>query len=194
MPILLADSWAELKVGAWFRVKSVAGKDETLTDTGLRERGKGYSMLGVQRCVGGRAEWENMERVQNFTVEPCGQDMVDVGGTLLDCDVYQVTSKAGVEKLWTLLDGPHAGAPIKSEAPTGSFTAKKLQKETLAVGPKSFECTRMEGEEAAGGKRADATRWWSMSFPLGAIKSTSPASQIETVRAGENWGNRPPLP
>jgi hypothetical protein len=194
MPILLADPWAELKVGAWFRVKSVAGKDETLTDTGLRERGKGYSMLGVQKCVGGRAEWENMERVQTLTVQPSGQEMVELGGTLLDCDVYQITSKAGVEKLWTLLDGPHAGAPIKSEAPTGSFTARKLEKETLAVGAKSFECTRMEGEETVGGKRADATRWWSLAYPLGPIKSTSAAAQLETVRAGDSWGNRPPLP
>ena len=53
---------------------------------------------------------------------------------------------------------------------------------------------RVEGEETAGGKKADATRWWSISFPLGFVKSVSPAAQTEVIKAGENWGNRPPLP
>src|SRR6185503_11012523 len=119
-------------------------------------------MLGVQKCIGGRAEWENMERVQNFTVQASGQEMVEVGGTLLDCDVYQITSKAGVEKVWTLIDGPHAGAPIKSESPTVSFLAKKLDKETLTIGSKTFDSTKMEGDETAGGKSGAATRWWSL--------------------------------
>src|SRR6185503_7756416 len=139
-------------------------------------------MLGVQKCIGGRAEWENMERVQNFTVQASGLDMVEVGGTLLDCDVYQVTSKAGVEKVWILIDGPHAGAPVKSEAPTSAFLAKKLDKETLTVGSKTFECTRMEGEETSGGKKGDATRWVSLQYPLGFVKSVGPSGQTEAVK------------
>ena len=63
------------------------------------------AMLGVQKCIGGRSEWENMERMQNLSVQSVGQEMVDVGGELVECDVYQITSKAGVEKLWALL-GP----------------------------------------------------------------------------------------
>jgi hypothetical protein len=194
MPGLLADPWRDLKVGAWFRVKSVSGRDETYTDSGLRERGKGYSMLGVQKCVGGRSEWENMDRVQNFSVQHVGNEMVEVGGTLLDCEAYQITSKAGVEKVWLLLDGPLAGAPVKSESPSGAFLAKKLEKETLTVGSKTFDCAKLEGEETAGGKTTAVTRWWSSAFPLGPVKTAGGATTVEAVKAGDNWGNRPPFP
>src|SRR5207248_1225484 len=149
VPGILSDPWRDQKVGAWFRVRTLVGKDESYTDTGLREKGKGYSMLGVQKCVGGRSEWENMERIQSLSVQPVGQEMVEVGGTLLDCDVYQITSRAGMEKVWVLLDGPNAGAPVRSESPASAFEARKLEKETISVGAKSFECVRMEGEETA---------------------------------------------
>ena len=194
MPGLLADPWREQKVGTWFRVKTVAGKDESYTDMGLRERGAGFSMLGVQQCLGGRSEWEKWERTESRTVELAGQEMLDAGGAGWDCDVYQIQSRAGREKVWVLLDGPHAGAPVRSESPAGSFLARKLEKETVRVGSKPFDCVRMEGQEAAGGKQADAVRWWCPLYPLGPLKSTSGTTVTSAVNAGEDWTKRPPFP
>jgi hypothetical protein len=120
--------------------------------------------------------------------------MIEVGGTLRDCDVYQLASRAGQEKVWVLIDGPHAGAPIKSESPSGSFLAKALDSETLTIGSKTFESVKMTGEETVGGKKAEVTRWWSAPFPLGWIKSTSPTVQVEALKAGDDWTKRPSLP
>ena len=191
---LLADPWKEMKVGAWFRVKSTTGKDEAYRDFGLRERGAGFSMIVLQECLGGRTEWEKWERTDQKQVRALGQEMIDVGGTLIDCDVYQIVSKAGQEKLWVLLDGPQAGAPIKVESPSGNFLARKIESETLTIGAKTFECARMSGEETVGGKTVEATRWWTASYPLGSIKSTSPSHQVESVKAGDDWTKRPPFP
>ncbi len=194
MPGLLADPWREQKVGAWFRVKAVAGRDETLTDAGLRERGAGFYVLGVQVCVGGRAEWEKWDRCEARSTTLLGQEMVDVGGTLVDSDLYQLVSKAGTERIWVLLDGPHAGAPVKTESPGTIFVASKIEPETLAVGSKSFECAKLSGVETIGGKKGDAIRWWSAAYPLGPVKSTSATLQTEAVKAGDDWNKRPPLP
>jgi hypothetical protein len=194
VPAALADPWREQKVGAWFRVKTVSGGQETYTDTGLRERGAGFSVLGVQQQIGGRPEWERWERTEPRTVELLGQEMVDLGGTRCACDVYQVHSRAGDEKVWILLDGPHAGTPVRWDSPTASFQARKLEKETVPVGPKSFDCVRAEGEETAGGKKTAATRWWSAPFPLGPVKSEGGSGSSAAVHAGDNWNNRPPFP
>jgi len=120
--------------------------------------------------------------------------MVDIGGTLTECDVYQIVSKAGQEKLWVLLDGPQAGAPVKVESPAGNFLARKVEPETLTLGAKTFECARMSGEETTGGKTVEATRWWSLAYPLGWIKSVGPSGQVESVKAGDDWTKRPPFP
>jgi len=194
IPALLADPWKEQKVGAWFRVKSVAGKDESYRDLGLRERGAGFSMLVIQDCVGGRAEWERWERTDLRQVQPLGQEMIDVAGTLTDCDVYQIVSRAGQEKVWTLLDGPHAGAPVRSESSPAAFVARTIEAETMTIGTKTFECTKMTGDETAGGKKVEAVRWWSAVYPLGPLKSTTPALQTESVKAGDDWTKRPPFP
>jgi hypothetical protein len=191
IPALLADPWREQKVGAWFRVKSVAGKDESFRDLGLRERGAGFSMLVLQECQGGRTEWEKWERTDLRQTQLLGQEMVELAGTLCDCDVYQVVSRAGREKIWILLDGPYAGAPVKSESPSGNFLARTLDAETMVAGAKTFECVRMSGEESAGGKKADVTRWWSAPYPLGSIKSLGPTLQTETIKAGDDWTKRP---
>jgi len=61
------------------------------------------------------------------------------------------------------------------------------------VGTKSFPCVRMAGEESAGGKKTDVTRWWSASYPLGPIKSSSPAVLTEAIKAGDDWTKRPPF-
>ncbi len=194
LPGFLADPWRDQKVGSWFRVRTVAGKDETHTDLGLRERGKGFTVLGVQQHVGGRSEWEKWERIELRSIQLLGQEMLDLGGTPVECDLYQLVSRAGEEKVWTLLDGPHAGAPVRSESPGASFLAKKIEKETLAVGAKSFECARMDGEETRSGKSTGVVRWWSALYPLGPIKSTSDALVTEAVKAGEDWNRRPPFP
>lgn len=194
MPKLLADPWSELKVGAWFRVKTVAGKDESYIDLGLRERGAGFCMIVQQKCLGGRSEWETWDRTDLRQTQLLGQEMVDVGGTLVECDVYQLLSKAGQEKVWTLLDGPQAGAPVRYESPSLRFQARTIEGETLTIGTKTFESAKMSGEETAAGKKAEVTRWWSASYPLGPIKSTSPATQTEAVKAGDDWTKRPPFP
>ena len=194
LPELLADPWRDQKVGSWFRVKTVAGKEETLTDLGLRERGKGYTVLGVQQHVAGRTEWEKWERTELRSTQLLGQEMLEVGGAPVECDLYQLVSRAGEEKVWVLLDGTHAGAPVKSESPGASFLAKAIDKETLVVGTKSFECARIEGEETRGGKESGVIRWWSPLYPLGPIKSTGDALVTEAVKAGEDWNRRPPFP
>jgi hypothetical protein len=83
---------------------------------------------------------------------------------------------------------------VRSTSPTGVFAAKKLEKETLTVGSKSLECTKMEGEETAGGKTRPVVRWWCATYPLGMVKSTAEGAVTEAVKAGDNWGNRPPFP
>lgn len=194
LPGLLAEPWREQKVGAWFRTKAVAGKEESYTDLGLRERGAGFTMLGVQVCLGGRSEWEKWERIDSRTAQLLGSEMVEVDGVLLDCDVYQISSRAGQEKFWTLLDGPHAGAPVKTESAIGGFLAKKIDAETLVVGSTSFACARLSGEAAVGAKKGEATLWWSAAYPLAPIKAVSPTTQNELVALGENWNKRPPFP
>jgi hypothetical protein len=194
MPGVLADPWKDLKVGMWFRIKSVAGRDETYSDYGLRERGAGFTVLGVQVCVGGRSEWEKWERTETRTVQLVGQEMLDLGGTLTDCDVYQLASRAGQEKIWVLLDGPHAGAPVKSESSAGSFIARKIDAEKLSVGSKSFECARMTGDETAGGKKGEAVRSWSAAYPLGFVRAEGPTLRSEAAHAGDDWNKRPPFP
>jgi len=52
----------------------------------------------------------------------------------------------------------------------------------------------MEGDETAGGKTRPAQRWWSAPYPLGLVKSAVEGSLTEAVKAGDNWGNRPPFP
>ena len=86
------------------------------------------------------------------------------------------------------------GAPVRWESAAVTFHARALGAETLTVGSKTFDCVKMEGEETAGGKKGDATRWVSMAYPLGPVKAIGAAGQVEAVKAGDNWGNRPPLP
>jgi hypothetical protein len=161
---------------------------------GLREKGAGFCMLAVQQCIGGRSEWEKWDRTEPRSTELVGQEMLDVGGALIDCDVYQMDSRAGREKVWIVLDGPHAGAPVRSESAAASFLARKLEKETLTLGAKTFDCVRMEGEETAGGKKTDAVRSWSALYPMGPIKSANKTASTEAVRAGDDWTKRPPFP
>jgi hypothetical protein len=194
LPAFLADPWLDQKVGSWFRIKSVVGSDTNYRDLGLRERGKGFTMLGVQECLGGRSEWEKWERTELRQVQSLGQEILEIGGTSVECEVYQLVSKAGQEKLWIALDAPFAGAPVQSESAGRSFLAQKLEAEKVAVGNKEFDCVKAEGEETAGGKKAPAASWWSMAYPLGPVKSTGPSGSTEAVRAGENWNNRPPFP
>src|SRR5204863_4276192 len=104
------------------------------------------TVLGVQQQIGGRSEWEKWERIEARATQLLGQEMLEIGGAPVECDVYQLVSRAGQEKVWVLLDGPHAGAPVRSESPGGSFVAKKIEPETLAVGAKSYECAKLSGE------------------------------------------------
>ncbi len=194
LPALLADPWRDQKAGAWFRVKSVSGSDVDYVDTGLRERGAGFAVLGVQECRGGRSEWEKWERTEPRSVRNLGQERIDVGGTALECDVYEIVSRAGQEKVWTLLDGPRAGAPVRWESPRGSFRATRLGEEKLAAGSREFDCARVEGEETAGGKTGPATSWWCRAYPLGPVKAERPGGTVEAVAAGDTWNNRPPFP
>src|SRR5207237_8532740 len=90
LPALLADPWSALKVGAWFRVRTLVGKDETFTDSGLREKGKGYIMLGVQQQSGGRTEWERWERTGQRSTQLIGSEMLDLGGTPVECGGYKL--------------------------------------------------------------------------------------------------------
>ena len=194
MPGLLADPWREQKVGAWYRVRTVDKKVESYADMGLRERGAGFSMLGVQQCIGGRSEWEKWERTEQRTTELLGQEMLDIGGAKCDCDVYQVQSRAGREKVWILLDGPHAGAPVRSESAGGTFVARTLGHESIPVKARTFECVKMEGDETAGGKTVPAVRWWSSAYPLGPLKSSTETTETEAVNAGDDWTKRPSFP
>jgi len=194
VPGLLADPWREQKVGSWFRVRAVEGKNESYTDMGLRERGAGFSMLGVQQCIGGRSEWEKWERTELRTIELLGQEMLDIGGQSCDCDVYQIQSRAGREKVWILLDGPSSGAPVRTESAAGTFLARTLGLETISVGARTFDCVKMEGDETMGGKTVKGTRWWSSSYPLGPIKSSTESMLTEAVKGGDDWTKRPSFP
>ena len=194
MAVLLADAWRDLKVGAWFRVKTATAIKEDYTDKGLREKGAGFCMLAVQQCIGGRSEWENWERTEGRQTRLVGQEILEVGGADIDCDVYEMESKAGKEKAWIALDGAPAGAPVRWESPAVVFVARALATETLTLGSKTFDCVKMEGEETAGGKKAAATRWWSPLYPMGPIKSVSGPVTIEAVKAGDDWTKRPPFP
>ncbi len=194
LPALLADPWLDQKGGTWYRVKSVAGGETTYTDLGLRERGKGYSMLGVQQCIGGRSEWEKWERTELRSVESLGQELLEVGGAHYECDVYRIVSRAGEEKLWIAIDAPQAGAPLRWESSGRTLLAKPVGVEKVTVGHREFDCVKTEGEETAGGKTGPAVSWWSFQYPLGAVRFAGVTGTTEAVRAGENWNNRPPFP
>jgi hypothetical protein len=194
LPDLLADPWREEKVGSWFRVKAVVGGQTTYTDMGLRERGAGFTVLAVQSCAGGRPEWEKWERSERRSVKNLGQEPLDVGGSILECDVYQVLSQAGEEELWIALDAPHAGATLKSGSPGRAFVARKVGVERVSLETREIECVRAEGDESAGGKTAQASYWWSLSYPLGPVRALTAGGSTEAIRAGDNWNNRPPFP
>ena len=108
--------------------------------------------------------------------------------------MFALSTPSRVQILGCLLDGPHAGAPVKVEGPGGRFVARKLEAETLTVGPTSYACAKLSGEETAGKKTGEATRWWSASYPLGPVKSTGPNGETAFVAMGENWNKRPPFP
>jgi hypothetical protein len=58
----------------------------------------------------------------------------------------------------------------------------------------SYACAKLVGEETAGKKSGEATRWWSSTYPLGFVKATGPAGDSELLASGDNWAKRPPFP
>jgi hypothetical protein len=117
-----------------------------------------------------------------------------VGGADVDCDVYEMNSKAGKEKAWIVAGRPAARARPCAGSPAVASSPEARDRDADG----RLEDLRLREDGRRGDRRAArrprATRWWTRSIRWARSSSVSGSVTIEAVKAGDDWTKRPPFP
>jgi len=185
----IPNPWAGEKVGAWFRLRSSTSGMEIFIDTGLAELGADYYVTVTQNYMMGKFHDETRTKVdlKGEPVKPVGSENVDVGGTTVSCDVYEISGS----KTWVVKEGDYRGALVRMESPYVKSAAKKLGKESVSVKGRSFDCVVVEAEQDMGGQKSLQKTWTCATFPLSTVKMEGSATTMALVDHGDDWSKRP---
>lgn len=185
----IPNPWANEKSGSWYRWKSTSSGMEIYIDTGLKEQGAGFYLTVSQTYMMGKYSDESPNRVElkGEPVKPVGSEEVEVGGSKVPCDIYEISGA----KTWVVKEGDFKGAGVKMESAAMKMTATKLAKDTVKVKDRAFECIVVEAETDMAGQKSKTKTWSSASFPLSTVRSESAATAMELVDFGDDWSKRP---
>ncbi len=185
--------WELHKPGAWFRYEIVA-EDESLVDTGLKEKGDGFAVVFSQEQKSGASKAATEMRMAHQTVRITGQEIITVEGRAWPCEILQVKDAPGGEKSWSVKAGPFIGAVLRTAGAKSSFEPTRVWEHRVSVKGKGFDCLVVEGNRKTGAAVTPVKTWYSTALPSGVLKSESIDRTLALVDFGTEWSKRPPFP
>jgi hypothetical protein len=191
LPTRTINAWADANPGVWYRMKTVRAGQATLTDTGLKEKGKDFVVLATQSFANGQASAVTETKIAASTVFLRGEESFSIDGQSYLCEIRTPGSDDASPRTWALLSGKNMGAVLKSVSPEGTLSTKRVWEGTWRVEGNELDCLVVEGQIQNGTATQTVKNWYCGAVPLGIVKQELGGQTLTLVRMGSDWNKRP---
>ncbi len=194
-PAKFFNPWGAEDVGTWYRIRTDQNGATTYTDTGVKAKGDGFTVLQIQVCKDGQAGPVTEQKVEPQVVFLSGEQSFTYNDRPFLTEIRQYGQDPEAPKVWSLLQGQNFGAVIQAETPQGLLTARRVWEHTLRINQRSFECLVVEATiEKNAAVVSTVKTWFSPQVPMGFVREER-AGQVRSVVAwGMDWARRPAFP
>ena len=178
-PGLIVNPWESVTPGAWYRVKTIRGSEESCSDFVLKAKEEGSYTLATSRG-------DEKTVIAPFWVR--GEEKLSIDGRDWLCEIREFETPPA--KRWVLVDGRNAGVVLKEEGGGGTLSVDRLWDHTVRVAGRSYDCLVVEGVRNG----ARYKLWYSSRAPAGTVRLETGDGATLLVDQGDDASTRPPLP